>query len=129
MPIAYELGFGSFKAGTHQYLTGFQFISISNTYGKNISCTVKYRVTGDKVDLEASTKTEQKTNPMRSFDVEFIITGTHKTQSNIGYFMTKIMGYLNNLTYLIENSDFTGSLRIPQNANEAKSVRYVRKIF
>ena len=42
---------------------------------------------------------------------------------------TKIMGYLNNLTYLIESSDFTGSLRIPPNANEAKSVRYVRKIF
>ena len=64
MPIAYELGFGSFKAGTHQYLTGFQFISISNTYGKNISCTVKYRVTGDKVDLEASTKnrTEDESN-------------------------------------------------------------------
>ncbi len=129
MPIAYELGFGSFKAGTHRYLTGFQFISISNTYGKNRLCTVKYRVTGDKVDFEASTETKQKTNPMRSFDVEFIIIGTHKTQSDIGYFMTKIMGYLNNLTYLIENSDFTGSLRIPPNANEAKSVRYVRKIF
>lgn len=129
MPLAYELGFGSFKAGTHQYLAGFQFISISNTYGKNRSCTVKYRVTGDKVDIEASDETKQKTETMRSFDVEFIISGTHKTQSDIGYFMTKIMGYLNNLTYLIENKEFTGFLRIPPNANEASSVRYVRKIF
>ena len=129
MPIAYELGFGSFKAGTHQYLAGFQFISISNVYGKNRSCTVKYHVDGDKVDIESSDETNQKTIPLRSFDVEFIITGTHKDQNNIGYFMTKIMGYLNNLTYLIENQDFTGSLRIPPNADEAKSVRYVRKIF
>lgn len=122
MSIAYPINFSSVKAGNDKYIALFNFVSLDLLYRDRKDVTVVHY----HVILYSN---DEEMNTLRRFNTDITINNHRCTENDIGYYMSKVLGYSDNFGRIISKTDYVGELRIPPNALPASSIRYVRSIM